>query len=278
MTHSTDVQQLRVQLEQCHREARQQQGINDKLRNDAKSSMRHDLEALQVDQLQSTSNCNVDIVEWEARVDGIGTDLTYKPYVPQSCFESRLHFRDTVKCPACGDAFAAHIADDKTYHAQEYYRHCIVECDRYKELGLIKKCSECKLLFINANSRRIHTAHHNPSRRHQLRTRGLRHKPDKPSWMCTATYDYARLVTASSTATASVACAGCGKEFKARETAKAKQPELAFFVHVIDQCEDYRKLQLTRDCSECNCSFHNLYAYIAHKCVREKSAFNDDQP
>lgn len=243
-----EVDALRQQLRELRRDVQHGQELNDQLRREAKTSRSRARSALRLDSQIDTDH--LELVESQLSADDSETKLTHKPFLPDII--ARLG--DIVHCPGCSQTFAANKYQDGVKYSVEYHRHCTLECDEYEKLGQIRKCTECKLLFINARSFAKHATQS--------------HKRSKPSWITKSTYKTALAVSRLPTATSSVACVGCGQRFKA--VRQGRQPELAYYEHVIEQCAEYHKLALTEKCVECNCVFYNRRAYDLHTCHKRK--------
>ena len=66
----------------------------------------------------------------------------------------------TVSCPGCHQVFKAKRSDslNKTLYEPAYYVHCVKECERFKDLNLIRKCKLCPQIFINPLSYKLHVS------------------------------------------------------------------------------------------------------------------------
>ena len=60
----------------------------------------------------------------------------------------------TGHCKGCGKRFRR--CTYLNIYESAYYIHCIKECPRYQELGLIRKCERCNKLFLNDFARAGH--------------------------------------------------------------------------------------------------------------------------
>ena len=80
---------------------------------------------------------------------------------------------NTKCCLGCGLQFTT------AYNVKlllRFYTHCTLECDQYKRLNLIRKCDNCRLLFINKYS--FSNKHRSSIDVCYLRNR----HQDKPDW------------------------------------------------------------------------------------------------
>ena len=46
--------------------------------------------------------------------------------------------------------------EDNKFWELDYFNHCVNYCQKYKNLGVIKKCEDCKLIFITTQTLRRH--------------------------------------------------------------------------------------------------------------------------
>ena len=60
----------------------------------------------------------------------------------------------TIECPGCGIEFKG--LKSVLYKEPQYFEHCIEKCKCYSSLNLIRKCVDCKLLFLNQEFYEIH--------------------------------------------------------------------------------------------------------------------------
>ena len=64
----------------------------------------------------------------------------------------------TINCLGCGQAFGQfHRGMVPAYHI-----HCILECDKYKELNLIRNCDKCHKSFMNSYLMKTHVCSRTP--------------------------------------------------------------------------------------------------------------------
>ena len=83
----------------------------------------------------------------------------------------------------------------------------------------------------------------------------------KPSWMSKKFFDS---VLIKGEHTINEPCLGCGKMLKQnRETSRYR---LEDYIHMIEDCEEYRRLDLIQECEDCNCKFLLDNAYLFHDC------------
>lgn len=72
------------------------------------------------------------------------------------------HKLASIKCQACDQLFRG--LGSTLYKEPAYFVHCIGECMAYQASGLIGRCDDCKLLFLNQEYLDVHnkTFHPNP--------------------------------------------------------------------------------------------------------------------
>lgn len=84
----------------------------------------------------------------------------------------------------------------------------------------------------------------------------------KPSWMMNQCY---KECTRPAAFDSLICCPGCKAKFTARMVAGGKRrPHLGFYVHCVEQCEEYKKLDLIKDCKPCKAKFLNFKSYSKH--------------
>ena len=89
-------------------------------------------------------------------------------------------------------------------------------------------------------------------------------KPDKPKWMTLKSYQNSTLNTELSLKRK--ACPGCNQEFALHRNGTIKtSPELAYCVHCVEDCDEYRQLDLIRQCHTCKCVFLNKSSLNRHQ-------------
>ena len=84
-----------------------------------------------------------------------------------------------------------------------------------------------------------------------------------PSWMSPIIYK--AITKGRFKTTKRHACpGGCGQTFRMLNS-KACQYELAYYIHCVEQCPDYRALNLLRECKECGLKFLNTRGFKNHE-------------
>ena len=185
----------------------------------------------------------------------------------------------TVDCRGCGAMFKAGNRGSTRHPEVAYYIHCMNECEEYQKLGLIFKCVDCKLLFINFGSFSTHIArgHRSGSKKYPcikipasqqilkfiptLRTKS------KQQIMDESNYGHFNTINVGN-CNGLVKCPGCQLEFRAKiYSYRKKIYTLDYFVHCMEECEEYRKLGLISECSKCKLKFLNKRALSNHKIV-----------
>lgn len=61
-----------------------------------------------------------------------------------------------------------------------------------------------------------------------------------------------------------IECKGCCRTFKCHKSGKDSYAELDYYIHCVEECEDYKKLELIHECSHCNKIFLNKAGYAQH--------------
>ena len=145
-------------------------------------------------------------------------------------------------CPGCDRMFPWPIL--KRQSSFDYLVHVIEECDKYKELNLITECKRCNFTFPTVQS-----CHQHESVVHS----------SKPDWMLARTFSRRNTKDAME----SVPCPGCNQELKKIKTGTYR---LSDYIHMIEECEDYKKLGRIKTCHRCKCKFINSNAFSHHKC------------
>lgn len=165
------------------------------------------------------------------------------------------NFNDKTSCKGCGKQFAR---QGTTAHP-DYYVHCIKHCAKYQKLGLISKCVTCNKLFVNVKSRSLHRCQ----------------TIQKPKWMSETMYS--RCFTSAAASCNSKECPGCGKVFlNSSKTEKngvstVQRLSLEYVIHVIEDCDKYKDLNLIRECKICNIKFISPQSYQVHFGMLHKS-------
>lgn len=159
-------------------------------------------------------------------------------------------FNTTVICEGCKRTFKGHIYGHKVQAEFKYYVHCTEQCEQFKKLNLIRECKICNLKFLNAVSLSRHMrCVHKPVEKVKIR-----------SWMNITMLNRKYNTDFNST----VNCKGCGTTFKAQKTTKSLLPELDYYIHCVEECEDFKKLNLIRKCNSCNKVYMNKIGYSNH--------------
>ena len=136
-------------------------------------------------------------------------------------------WNSSISCKGCGQQFKARTLSKYNVMIElSYYRHCFDECEKYKQLDLIRRC-ECNRRFINFHALTLHcnsTGHKKPTNNQPY------------------------------------LCEGCGQTFNRNQYQRKK-----YVQHCVEFCDEYRKLNLIKTCSECKISFRNIYSLKNHK-------------
>lgn len=150
------------------------------------------------------------------------------------------------KCPGCGKQFPVASHDRYSFN---YLVHMIENCSAYRDLNLITECHECHYKFPNQALCFEHVTRN--------------HSMPKPKWMTRECFKKGN--NASRLKTKPVPCHGCGKELR---KVLGLRPVYRFkdYVHMIEQCPQYKKLNLIKTCDKCDCKFINPIAFSKHKC------------
>jgi len=175
----------------------------------------------------------------------------YTVFIPKKSLVSQ-QFNAKVDCRGCGKVFNGAIVSMGTVFGEpDFFIHCVKECPKYRELGLIRKCDDCALLFINSQSER---KHHGEMHRKKQRIR-------KPDWMSEQVYR----VRSGIRCNTKVSCSACGQFFGAQNSAGKISYSLDYLIHCIQDCVEYHKLGLVQTCPTCNCKFLNRLSLSQHK-------------
>ena len=175
----------------------------------------------------------------------------YHVFIPKKSLTCN-QFNTKIDCKGCGKMFnGVVISMGVIFGEPAYFVHCVKECPKYRELGLIRKCDECALLFMNSQSER---KHHGESHRKKARI-------EKPVWMSDQVYR----VRSGIRCNTKVSCSACGKYFGAQNSAGKISYSLDYMIHCIEDCVEYHKLGLVQTCPTCNCKFLNRLSLSQHK-------------
>ena len=171
----------------------------------------------------------------------------FKVFIPYHRFpeSSMVNVR---KCCGCQKKFKSSRTGQ---YEKAFYIHCIKECKQYQDLGKIRKCVDCKLLFINQISFSNHISKHH-----------LEKEIIRPNWLSEGH-------KIKYTFNSEVQCPGCKKMFPANKSYYNRHEKrinsVEFMKHCIEDCPQYKKLDLMRECKECKLIFLNYRALYAHK-------------
>lgn len=72
----------------------------------------------------------------------------------QILFRFKPELNSFLTCPGCQKQFERGQA--KRRISLQYYVHCIEDCDKYKELDLIRECTKCKYKFLHQDAYQRH--------------------------------------------------------------------------------------------------------------------------
>ena len=160
-------------------------------------------------------------------------------YAHSTTIKSSSKFKN---CLGCGQVFRRMRGDHLSF---EYLVHVVEDCVKYKELNLITECKECNFKFATKRSYYLHE------------TLGHSRKPD---WMSANTYKLRNLKDPK----VSVLCPGCGLVLK-RGT-QCNVYRMSDYIHMIEECEGFKKLDRIKTCRNCSCKFINSKSFKLHKC------------
>ena len=196
----------------------------------------------------------------------------------------------TVDCKGCGSMFKANNwgCNRTLYPEVAYYIHCMNECEAFQKLGLILKCEDCKLLFISSKSFSTHIriGHRSGSKRYPcmkipaseqiLKLIPILRKKSTQQIMAESNYGHLKTINVGN-CNGLVKCPGCQLEFRAKiYSYHQKVYTLDYYVHCMEECEEYRKLGLISECSKCKLKFLNKHSLGIHKakgkCYRKQWA------
>lgn len=113
------------------------------------------------------------------------------------------------------------------------------------------RCYDCYSYFIDNESKERHY--------------NLFHsvKPSKPSWMPPSMYTKSTLHRSN----ARIECRGCLEPFGCfvPSSGQASTPSLEYYIHCIEDCSDYKRLQLIATCHMCGFKFMESKSLAGHK-------------
>lgn len=166
-------------------------------------------------------------------------------WMPQSTYKNAFRAKIGSKpCPGCGKNLPL---IESRHPSFEYLIHVVEECSPC--LNIVKECKECNFKFVSSKSLNRHlTSKHSST--------------DKPDWMTKKIFVNSKI--ASRKSNISVPCQGCGRELERVKGNGSYRFE--DYVHMVEECEEYKKLQLIRTCKRCKGKFISTKAYGNHKC------------
>ena len=151
----------------------------------------------------------------------------YSVFIP----DRYVSFNASTNCEACGKTFRGYYEEKYRrigYREPAFYVHCIKECPAYQKLDKIQKCHDCKLLFVNRHSYSWHLK--------KIHRDSVKH------------FD-------GNVYNSSKACPGCNQEFPVNLSRSGKIISRIYSKHCLEECEEYKKLNLIRKCNDCGISF-----------------------
>lgn len=89
-----------------------------------------------------------------------------------------------------------------------------------------------------------------------------KNKPPKPDWMSVALYK-GSFKTSILESTKMIECKGCHMKFKTCQLGKSGH-EFAYYVHCMQECAEFRKLDLIEKCSNCKARFLSSRGLAMH--------------
>lgn len=61
-----------------------------------------------------------------------------------------------VRCLGCREEFPAHRRGTRILPRMDFFIHCVEECEKYQQLGLIKECLKCQCKFLTNHAFAVH--------------------------------------------------------------------------------------------------------------------------
>ena len=175
----------------------------------------------------------------------------YEVFIPKKSTSCK-DFNAKVHCRGCNKEFmGSFVSNGQVFGEPGFFFHCTRECVKYKSLGLIRKCDQCALLFINSQS----------ERKHHGEVHSRVERIIKPDWMSSQVYR----VRSGIRCNTKVSCSACGKFFGAQNSRGKISYSLEYLIHCIEKCVEYQKLGLVQTCPICNCKFLNRLSLSQHK-------------
>ena len=191
------------------------------------------------------------LINHQKGVNGQGQDAGQNKKPPKPDWMSPALYNNSTtmmssskfkNCLGCGQVFRSLRAGD--HFSFEYQVHVVEECVKYKELNLITECKECNFKFVTKRS-----YHHHETLVHSR----------KPDWMSARLFSLRNAKGPKE----SVPCPGCGQELERR---KGRGYRMSDYIHMIEECEGYKKLDRIKTCRNCSCKFINSKSFKKHKC------------
>ena len=175
----------------------------------------------------------------------------YSVYIP----DRRVSFNASINCEGCGKTFRGYYGKKYRriiFREPAFYVHCIKECQEYTKLNKIQKCHECKLLFVNRHSYSWHLK--------KIHRDSVKHLDGN-------VYN------------SSKACPGCGQELPVNRYRKGRiDISRVYSKHCVEECEEYKKLNLIRKCNDCGNSFLNQSSLASHQRSDTNSCRKNKKP
>lgn len=258
----SELDQLREELKRCQDDFDRSLKKNDHLRDRVEKKLRRERQELQLgDEARKLLDMEINVNAREGNVD-LTSDYTISMHGQSASYSESNVKKECLGCSQLFDAYyfsskATSWRCDTLRYCPAYYEHCIRDCEEYKKLDLVRKCVKCKLLLLNPRSYGNHLKKYHNSNA-------------KPQWMTHSTY--VRASIASNNPNSTINCPACEKKFKAINSASAKrtQREVAYYVHLIEECDEYKKLNKIRECGNFHCKFINSFTYKVHSCRVKK--------
>lgn len=175
--------------------------------------------------------------------------------------------RVQIRCPGCDEEFSGNEKIENgikkvVYPELNYYTHCITSCDSYKQLHLIRQCSQCKCLFLNP----VSLGNHKSNCKHHQPDHGFTTDKFYRDWLPRSVVKQQNM---DRNYKSFVNCKGCDEQFPANEHFsnghRIVYPRIDFYIHCIEQCEQFKALNTVQTCEACSCKFISSQAFIAHK-------------
>lgn len=158
--------------------------------------------------------------------------------------------KHSLICKGCHKKFRRLTDAASLSMTRAYILHCIDQCEEYKKLNLIRECKACQQKFVHPSCLSCHLSNVHPETKN----------PKIRSWMNNSMLNR----KCSALFNTTIDCKGCGRTFKCYRVGRSNNPELAFYIHCVEQCEDYKKLNLIQKCNNCHNIFLTMSCYIKH--------------